>query len=173
MKFFFPLLFFAFMIFRIHYYYQQPKDQVNQLTVERMEIEWERQGQQIHFKLSAPTNGWLAIGFNHEDNILHADLKMWRIKDGKAEAKDLYVVGLGNPKSDQLLGGEYSISNLLGEETGQSTQISCTIDFSSKHYSDANLDFSKPLWLIAAYSVSDDFGHHSIMRKHVKVNFSK
>ena len=44
---------------------------------------------------------------------------------------------------------------------------------SSTHYTNGKLGFSQPLWLIVAYSVSDDFEGHPIIWKHTQVDFSE
>ncbi|MGB0521392.1 MAG: DOMON domain-containing protein [Flammeovirgaceae bacterium] len=171
------VLFFALLfIGQIGYYLnedQTVQSYTNTLAVEKMNIEWEREADLIHFKLTAPTTGWLAVGFNDKNDILHADLKMLRVKHGKTEGLDLYVVGFGNPKPDDTLGGTNSLLRLSGSEQKNQTRISFSIQLDDEHYSDGKLNFSKPIWFIAAYSVSDDFGHHSIMRRHQLVDFSK
>lgn len=174
MKFSIPLLFLLFMGFRVDYYLNtQHQEYTHHHTIEKMTVDWEREGGLIHFSLKAPTKGWLAIGFNDRNAIVNADLKMFRIVNDQPEAQDFYVVSHGNPQKDEGLGGKSTMSRLRGKEDKQFSTVSFTIDITSSHYTDGNFDFSQSLWLIAAYSISDDFVHHSIMRKHIQVDFSK
>lgn len=167
------LLFVFLLIARISFSTQQYVGYPNTIQVEKMTMKWKRVGNKLHCSLTAPTTGWLAIGFNQRNAILHADLKMFRVKNGVVEAQDMYVSDFRDPKNDESLGGDYSISQLSGNESSKSTTINFTLDLSSKHYSDQNLNFSKAIWCIAAYSTSDDFDHHSIMRQHQLVKFEE
>lgn len=141
------------------------------LAVGGMELSYVLRQDSVDIVLSAPTNGWIGIGFNDQNSIVKSDLMLFHIVDGKTEAIDMYVVGMGNPKKDTELGGQHSIRIQEGlEEDGQTT-----IRFSMALRSNDRYDYQHQLaddfWLILAYSTHDEFAHHSRMRKHVKYRF--
>lgn len=123
----------------------------------------------ITITLSAPTTGWVALGFNNEDDIVGSDLIMLRIKDGQIEGQDLFVKGHGDPRKDESLGGTQDIEILHGEEKNGVTSITFKRSLRATDYTDFSLEKGAPLWIILAYSVDDDFAHHSRMRKHKKI----
>ena len=63
-----------------------------------MTVTWNYQDQRIHFEMSAPTKGWLTIGFNTSTSMTGAYLLMGRYVDDKAELVEHYTISSGNYK---------------------------------------------------------------------------
>lgn len=94
---------------------------------------------------------------------------MGAVEEGQLKIEDFYVVGFGNPQPVNQLGGAVAITEMSGDEQNGQTTIRFHIPkvaLDKYHY---NLETGKELWFICAYSRDDDFGHHSMMRQHVKV----
>ena len=138
-----------------------------------MDCQYEIVGTDLIISLSAPTNGWLAIGFNDENNIVGSDLIMMCVKFGKVQFEDQYVKGTGDNPLDTSLGGQSNIEILAFSEANGQTNISLKRPLVTKDKFDFKHQTDKDFWLILAYSVSDDFDHHSIMRKHAKIKWSE
>jgi len=139
------------------------------IKVRDMDIRWTDQGDRWLFELSAPTEGWVAVGFNQKNNIVHTNLIMGAVSKGKVKAEDFHVVGFGNPQPITKLGGKFAINQVEGEEKLGRTTICFSIPkkaIDKYHY---DLKPGEDLWLICAYSRADEFDHHSMMRQHVKV----
>ncbi|WP_299535771.1 DOMON domain-containing protein [Ulvibacterium sp.] len=117
--------------------------------------------------VTAPTQGWVGVGFNEKNTIVGSDLLLFHVVDGKTTSTDMYVKGLGNPIKDSHLGGQNSIQVLHGKEEGHSTTIRFSIPLNSGDPNDFIHEIGKEFWLILAYSVEDDFEHHSRVRKHI------
>ncbi len=130
-----------------------------------------QEGDFLVMELRAPTTGWLGIGFNQENSIVHSDLLLFHVVDGKAESTDLYVKGIGNPKTDKSLGGSHDIEILDFSEGENETYIKFRRPRKGKDAYDYRLKNEEAFWLILAYSTHDEFEHHSRMRKHKKVVF--
>ena len=77
----------------------------------------------LEIELEAPTNGWLAIGFNAENNIVGSDLLQFGIRSGKVYSEDQFVKAPGVHPSDQSLGGECNIRVLEGIEKAGSSRV--------------------------------------------------
>ena len=132
-----------------------------------MECRYRILGDSIEWQIEAPTTGWVGIGFNQENSIVKSDLLLFRVINERIEGQDLFVVSFGNPKLDTSLGGKQSFGRLKGWEKNKKTYIQFRLPFSTTYTYDFTFKKGQPFWLILAYSVSDDFGHHSRMRKHV------
>jgi hypothetical protein len=61
-----------------------------------MEVNWKDEGSYVNFEMSAPTNGWVTIGFNTSNGMTGCYLLMGRIKKGKVEVVEHYTQSLGN-----------------------------------------------------------------------------
>ncbi len=139
------------------------------ITVKDMQVNWTAHDDHWAFELKAPTTGWVALGFNHKNDIVHTNLIMGAVEEGQLKIEDFYVVGFGNPQPVNQLGGAVAITEMSGDEQNGQTTIRYHIPkvaLDKYHY---NLETGKELWFICAYSRDDDFGHHSMMRQHVKV----
>lgn len=138
-----------------------------------MQFEAWLQDEAIEIRLEAATKGWLAVGFNDKNDIVHSDLLQFRVEDGLVYAEDQYVTGVGKHPKDTQLGGEDHIEILSGEEQGGKTSVRFRIPFNSGDRYDFPHRLDKDFWLILAYSVDKDFQHHSIMRKHFPYRWKK
>lgn len=121
----------------------------------------------IYVTLRAPTLGWVGVGFNNQNNIVGSDLLLFHIIDGETEVLDMYVAGLGNPKEDERNGGEMSIRSIKGIEKNEFTQVTFSRAMDTADLYDFAHQKGKSFWLILAYSLHDNFSHHSRMRKHI------
>ncbi len=141
--------------------------QAQQKTVSGIDFECKIQETEVLITVKAPTTGWVGVGFNSQNSIVGSDLRLFHIIDGKSEATDLYVKAAGDPRKDNTLGGTYDMTILKAQETKKSTLIQFSIPLDSNDPYDFKHEPGKAFWLILAYSVSDDFEHHSRVRKHI------
>lgn len=123
---------------------------------------------EIEIQLEAPTQGWVGVGFNYQNSIVKSDLYLFHVIDNKVEGVDMHVVGFGNPKLDQEIGGTDDIRALQGKEVNGRTRVQFRLPWPTSDTYDYRHQLDKPFWLILAYSAHDDFNHHSRMREHVQ-----
>ena len=140
------------------------QEEENNVVMNRMAVRWEVQDDKISFELSAPEHGWLAIGFNTGEHLSGTHLIMACVKDNKVEAKDYYIQSPGKYKAITELGGKGIVYNTEGYEGFSGTQVKFTLplDHRAEYY--LPLQEGKEYKLLMAYSMEDDFDHHSIMR---------
>ena len=138
------------------------------LEAEDFTLKWEVEKDHVRFTITAPTDGWVAIGFTEDEDIVNSNLIMARMKNGMPYAEDQYIVGFGKHPTVESLGVESRIFDLSGTEENRSTTMSFSI--SQEKLDDYHFALMEGtainVWL--AYSVSDDFNHHSrkrILRK--------
>ncbi|MGD1893805.1 MAG: DOMON domain-containing protein [Cyclobacteriaceae bacterium] len=143
-----------------------------ELSVSGMSWKCNRDGDSLVMELRAPSQGWVGVGFNQDNNIVRSDLLLFHVVDGQEESTDLYVQGIGNPKTDESLGGSHDIEVLDFSETNRGTYIKFRRLWKGKDVYDYRLKNGEAFWLILAYSTHDEFEHHSRMRQHEKVVFN-
>jgi hypothetical protein len=136
-----------------------------------MSWKYEMEGGYLVMELRAPTKGWVGVGFNEKNDIVHSDLLLFHVRGSEAEGVDLYVKGYGNPKTDESMGGSHDIEIVDFRETEQETFIKFRRRWKVTDDYDYQLKNGEAFWLILAYYTQDEFDHHSIMRKHQKVVF--
>lgn len=134
-----------------------------------MEVRWEIRADTLAVWMSAPTNGWLAIGFNTENRLKGTSLVMVRVREGEPEAVDFYVLAPGDYQPVTQLGGVSQIRTISGTESVSGTQVHCGLVLrpSSKWHHELRAGASYTMLL--AYSQSDDFNHHSMMRTSIAI----
>jgi len=136
-----------------------------------MNIKYEIEESVLTFTMSAPTDGWVAIGLNTEDRLAGSSFLIGRVVNGKAEVVDFYTRKAGDVPKVQELGGKTAVSNISGVENQQGTSIS----FDLARFPDSKfhhqLTKGKTFYMHIAYSQEDDFDHHSMMRDKLQVIF--
>lgn len=142
---------------------------MKQIDVNGMTIKWETKSDEVVFEVFAPTDGWIAIGFNSTNNIVGTNLIMGALRNNKSIVEDQYVVSMGVHKQIELIGGKTAINNFLCSEDKKGTTMKFRISKKQLDKFHYPLKERTKIWLICAYSEEDDFNHHSIMREHVEV----
>ncbi len=125
----------------------------------------------IDIHLTAPTSGWLAVGFNKRNNIVQSDLIQLRVRDKKVEVQDQFVTGVGQHPEDTSLGGDNNVAIQSGWEEAGETSIHFRIPLRSEDHYDFQHQRNRKFWIILAYSLHDDFQHHSTMRQHYEIQW--
>jgi len=140
-------------------------------TVEKngMTITWTHQGERIDFEVFAPTQGWVAVGFNTCDRLPGTNLIMGKVENGTVTISDRYIVAVGEHQPVEKIGGRTHLSNLDGKENGLGTTIRFSIAVEALDALHHNLLENSTFTLLIAYSQADDFAHHSRMRTSVQI----
>ena len=144
---------------------------ISQKSVEvgGMDISWRYIDNYIEFKLSAPNDGWVALGFNQKNDIKDTHLLMFSINGDRQDFQELYVQEAGNPVQISKIFDKSTDIVYSCEEENKKTSVLFRIALNTYPEFSASLKEGTEIWLICAYSEEDDFEHHSMMRKHVKV----
>jgi len=104
------------------------------------ELWWTADDQYVYMGMKAKTPGWVAVGFDPESMMLHADIVQGYIQDGKLSIADMYSTGQFGPHPpDTQLGGTDDILASGGKSDSGYT----TIEFKRKL--DTGDKYDKPL----------------------------
>ena len=141
-----------------------PSQKEKMATSNGMIMTWNIHGDQADITLHSPRQGWVAVGFNTKRALAGSMLIMCRVVDGKAEVVEHYVLAPGDYRPVNELGSSPIVSGISGMENEDGTTISFTVPlgFSGPHH--VQLLAGQQYALHMAYSMEDDFQHHSISR---------
>jgi hypothetical protein len=147
---------------------QQPLDQAELgdyskgIALRDTRFLWTLGQDSIDIKLSAPTTGWVGIGFNPEtpENMKGANFIIGYVKGGTAQIFDHFGTTKNKHKEDEKIEGRTDLSNLSGSEQDGRTVLEFTIPLDSGDPKDRPISPGKNHVLLA-YGRSD-----SIVLKH-------
>ncbi len=141
----------------------------NLLAKNGMTIGWHHEQSFVRFELAAPTNGWLAIGFNEQQRLDNTYLIMAKVEDGYVNVTEHKVLRPGQYIPVIETNGKSMIFDCQGYESGDSTHVSFSVPTGLGGEFQKDLSPSLDYYLTIAFSRSDDFQHHSIMRTQTSV----
>ena len=130
-----------------------------------MHLDWTFDKSLIIFSVTTPSNGWQAIGFNRESELTGTYLIMTRVINGIPEVVEHYVNAPGDYQSISTLGENQRAIILEFDESKASTFIKFSIPAQSQSPYIPSFIRGTKYQMLYAYSLSDDFKHHSILRK--------
>jgi hypothetical protein len=139
------------------------------VTRNGMTVSWVWESTAIEITLQAPASGWVAAGFNPAAGLSGTSLIMARVRGGRAEAADYYVLRPGNYQPVTAMGGKSAVSGVRGREENGSTSVTFRLEARPGGPFHHSLAPGQEVHLLMAYSLDDDFAHHSIMRTSVRI----
>ena len=148
-----------------------PEKYISMKKIEKngMVVHWKIGEDHIDFEVFAPAKGWLAIGLNTNEKLKGNNLIMGKIEDGEVTINDRFIVGVGDHRAVEDLGGSDHLFNLAGEENARGSIIRFSIATRSRDAFHYNWQKHQPCFLLLAYSREDDFLHHSTMRTSLRI----
>lgn len=134
----------------------QSAEYQHSMTVEKMTFDWSVDGENLAVKLSAPTKGWVAVGFNPTDQMKDANIIIGYVKKGKVKIVDDFGTGASLHKADTKIGGAANVTVVGGTEEGNTTTIEFSIPLNSGDDKDGVIDPSGDTTVILAYGPERD-----------------
>ncbi len=105
---------------------QQDSDGFKSVTIRDMEVRWQVDGDYMHFEVTAPTTGWVSVGFNPTSAMRDADIVIGYVEGGVLTISDEFGTGRTSHRPDEELGGTDHITNASGEVQDGVTTIRFT-----------------------------------------------
>lgn len=122
------------------------------ITAGEFTFTWEVRGDDLFARMSAPTTGWVAVGFEPSSAMRDADMVIGYVGDSGLVLEDHFGNGLIRHASDASLGGASSVEPLEGTEEDGRTTIAFSRPLA------ATDDFDQPLPLGQEITVIYAFG---------------
>lgn len=126
------------------------------LTVDKMTFDWSVEGANLLVKISAPTKGWVGIGFNPTDEMKDANIILGYVKNGKVEIEDDFGTQPTVHLADTMKGGKSDVTVLGGTETGDTTTLEFSIPLNSGEPTDPAIDPEADTVVILAHGPNID-----------------
>lgn len=145
---------FAFLISMVNV--AQSAEYQHSLTADKMTFDWSVEGDQLAVKLSAPTTGWVAVGFNPSKKMKDANIVIGYVKKGKVKIVDHFGTAATQHKGDEKIGGAENVTVIGGSEEGDVTTIEFSIPLNSGDEKDGAIDPNADTTVILAYGTERD-----------------
>lgn len=120
-------------------------------------FKWKYDGADIDCKVSAPTLGWVAVGFEPSSMMLGADIMLGYYSAGAVTMRDDYGSALTSHTPDTSNGGTNDILNASGTESAGVTEITFRRAVNTGDPNDKVLTQGVSRKIIMSYGSTDDF----------------
>lgn len=131
-----------------------------------MQFRWHHATGRLHAELLAPTEGWLAVGFNERDTLAGTRFVIGRIEHGRPYA-ELHIAQPPAHRELSELGGEPDLRVAGGDSSDGVSRLRFSLPQSGTGAYALRLTPGVSVYLMLAWSQSPDFTHHSAMRVHL------
>jgi hypothetical protein len=128
----------------------------HKIESEQIVFEWQIEDKLIHIQLSAPTTGWVGIGFNPSKDMKDANFILGYVKNDKVRVSDEFGTHTRQHEEDIRLDGKENVTNAKGHEKDGMTTISFTIPLNSGDAKDRALTVGKDTHVLLAYGSGRD-----------------
>lgn len=132
-------------------------------------LEWMADGSSLNIVVSAPTEGWVAVGFDPTNKMKDANILIGYVESGKAVVEDHYGNTQFSHRSDLDFGGSRDVSEVSGQESSGTTELSFTIPLNSGDQYDRPLVVGETHKVILAYGKRDNLSSKHKERTSVEI----
>ena len=136
---------------------------------EGMGFQWQVEGDRLRFQMSAPTTGWVRVGFNSVMAQHQANMIVGWVQDGQTRAEDRFAVDPPYIEPDTMHGGKDDVQVISGKEDAGRTQVELSIPLDSGDAWDMALKPGTKVWLILSYADTDALDAPSVVRTAVQI----
>lgn len=139
-------------------------DGFKQVTTDEVTVAWRIDGENVRVRVSAPTTGWVSVGFDPATAMLDANMIIGYVADGEVHIEDHFGTGRIRHRPDTELGGTVDVREVSGIEQGGRTELAFTMPLDSDDQYDRVLRPGTTHAIIFAYGNDgeDDVGsYHS------------
>jgi PKD repeat protein len=123
-----------------------------EVTRNNITLKWRTDAGNLHVILSAPTTGWVSVGFDAATAHKDANIIIGYVKNTDVYIQDNYGISMFGHASDISLGGTDDVTNPAGSEESNVTEISFTIPL------DSGDPYDRPLVAGQTYTVILGYG---------------
>ncbi len=120
-------------------------------AAEHWTVAWNFNDEMVEFTLTAPTTGWVSIGFNPSARMADASYIIGYVEDGDVYLREDYGTGRTSHASDVSLGGTDDVQVISGTESDGITTLSFAVPRDSGDEYDTVLTPGETYTLLMAY----------------------
>jgi hypothetical protein len=119
-------------------------------------FEWRLSGERLEVKVSAPTTGWVAAGFNPSRYMKDANILIGYVDEDGVHLSDQFGNANYSHVPDSARQGGSDFTLIGGGENGGRTELHFTIPLDSGDSSDRAMERGGTYTVLLAYGKSDD-----------------
>ena len=134
-------------------------------VAENWSFSWRFTDQEIEFTVTAPTTGWVAIGFNPSRMMKDADYKLAYVENGTLYVRDDWGTGNTSHGPDDREGGTQDIRPIEGFESDGVTQVVFAIPQNSGDQYDTVFTPGETYKVLLAYGANNADNFTGMHRK--------
>ncbi len=135
----------------------QVEQERRELTSSSFTLSWKVIDAELEVVVSAPTEGWLAVGFDPERRMQGANYIIGYVKDGNVVVRDDYGTDPLAHRPDIELGGSEDVKPIDGSEVDGRTEITFRVPLAAGDEFDKSLEPGQTYKVLLAYGDGDDF----------------
>ena len=120
-------------------------------------FQWKTGEDELEIYLSAPTEGWVAVGFNPTNMMQNANFIIGYVNDSGVKLRDDYGSWATSHAEDEKNGGTSDFTILGGEEKDGTTVLHFSIPFATGEEFEEEIKPGEENKVILAYGTKDDF----------------
>jgi len=117
----------------------QPTAYSDTVSQEGYSLCWRADDSVLHVMMTAPTTGWVAVGFHSEGAMKNANILIGYVSDGTVNLRDDFGTDYISHADDVSLGGSSDFTVVGGSESNGRTTISFTVPLASGDEYDRDL----------------------------------
>lgn len=145
---------------------EEVEDGKKQVSFAEMTLQWQVIESELEITLSAPTKGWVAIGFHPSEMMQDANFIIGYIEDETPVVRDDFGTWFSSHESDEELGGTNDVTLLSGTETENKTSLSFRLPLDSGDEYDRVIVPGEETLVLLAFGTKDSL--NSMHRKKAK-----
>jgi hypothetical protein len=142
------------------------------VSVKKFQFSYKVENDRLVGRVSYPTNGWVAVGFNPVRAMMGANFIMGCVNDGKPFVSDEFGATEFSHSPDTAHGGKYDITDGNVITANGTTTLSFSIPLNSGDDKDVVLEKGKPIKVIFAAGKKPDLktGHNALGKTTITLN---
>ncbi len=141
------------------------------ITTARITFKWAAIKDNLYVIVSAPTDGWIAVGFEPTRMMKNANIIIGYVKGTEVVIDDQFGIKPTSHKPDTELGGTNDVTILGGSDTGDITTLIFSIPLDSMDTFDRKIEKGNEYTILVAYGTRDNLTSYHKKRGKVKIIF--
>lgn len=127
----------------------------SEISVDNVLLSWQIGDSNIEFDFTAPTTGWIAVGFDPTAAMKDADIIIGYVSGDGSHIRDDWGDGFTSHRPDTEIGGTDDVTLISGNEEDGTTRLIFSIPLSSGDSYDKELAAGEAYKILLAYGPDD------------------